>query len=291
MRFFLVAILCSPAAFGARLGLYPLSLPDGQEQLAGTLAAQLHDGAAVLPGVQAFDLVAHSECAVDDAKCLATAARRAKLDAMISAEVTAAADGYAFHLREIGADGTLIHEQQGRVRGGPLDLSGALEHGVCALVDTAICEGEVRVLGASAAITVDGVERGMTPVILKLPVGRHVIKAGPGERRVRISYARTVTLYAATRAGAIALLDTPPAAPVEAVSVAPLAQPRAQASSVLFGSGAGLLAAAVGVGLYAHSNPSSDPARYGTLALGAMGVGAIVGAGLLLALTPDGGRF
>jgi hypothetical protein len=291
MRLFLAAVLGSPAALGGpavRVGLSPPAMPDGQAQIVPALAAQIRDGAVGLPGVAAFALSADS-CAPDEAACLAEAARQAKLDAMVSAAVTAKTAGYAFHLREVSAAGQLLGERRGEVRGGPLDLSGALEHGVCELLGAARCEGGLRILGAPVAVSVDGVERGTPPVIVQLPVGRHVVRADGAERRVRVSYGRTVQITA--RDGT--LLDDsapaapPVAAPVEAVSASRPPQQRAQASRALLGSGLGLLAAAVGVGLYAHASPS-PAASYAAYALAATGAGAVVGAGLLLALTPSG---
>lgn len=314
MRTLALVLLCSSSALAApgRIGLYPLSLPAGQEQLGDRLSAQLHDGAAALPGVRAFDLVAHSACGADDAACLALAARHAGLEAMISAAVTASESGYRFRLREVAAGGALLNESRGEVRGGPLDLAGALEHGVCELLGAAPCEGELRVVGERRSpalpeevnavqeiVSVDGEPRGALPVALRLPIGRHTVKVGDAERRVRVSYDRTVRLTAAVRAGSLALLDAPdaPEAPLAAVAAAaPVSQPRAAAANVLFGSGVALLAAGAGVALYsstsagAHSN-----ARLGAAALAATGAGAVVAGGLLLLLTPSGaavqGRF
>lgn len=317
MRLFCAAFLCSFAALGApdvrsapsglrldptsgRVGLYPLVLPSGQEQLGGSLAAQLHDGAAALPGVRAFDLVAHSACGADEPPCLAAAARRAGLDAMISAAVTATAAGYAWHLRVVGADEKLLAERQGELRGGPLDLAGALEHGVCEALGAAPCEGVLRVgsgageqrsLVPSAAVNsvhlfVDGADRGALPVEVRLPVGRHAVKLGDSERRIRISFARTVRL-----AGP-ALLDEPEVAPLAAVSATPVpvGEPRRQASRILLASGVALLATAGGLGLYTGSTAATGPrtAGYAAAALAATGAGAIVAGGLLLALTPSG---
>lgn len=306
MRLFFAAFLCSFAALGApgHVGLYPLALPAGQEQLGDRLAAQLHEGAAALPGVRAFDLVAHSSCGADEAPCLAAAARNAGLEAMISAAVTASAAGYAFQLREVGADGKLLAETRGEIRGGPLDLAGALERGVCEVLGAAPCEGEVRVAAGeqrspapsgevnSVHLFVDGADRGALPVAVRLPIGRHSVKLGDSERRVRVSYARTVLLTAAMRAGAWALLDEPEAAPLAAVNAAPpvALEQRSRASRVLLATGAALLATAGGIGLYTGSTVSSGSrtAGYAAAALAATGAGAIVAGGLLLALTPNG---
>src|SRR5438477_3708605 len=105
-RLFFAALLASTAAFaGPRLiGLYPLP---AEFRL---LAPRLHDAVGAVPGVRAYDLIAHSACAPDEGECLAGAARRAGLDAMISADVT---DG-RWYLREFAAaDGALLHESSG----------------------------------------------------------------------------------------------------------------------------------------------------------------------------------
>ena len=314
MRTLVAVLLCSSSAFAApgRIGLYPLSLPDGIQQLEVRLAEQLRDGAAALPGVRSFDQVAPSSCGPDEAPCLAEAAQKAGLEAIISAAVTATGSGYRFQLREVAAGGALIHEARGEVRGGPLDLAGALEHGVCEMLSTAPCEGELRVVGEerhqSESAVVDGQDRGALPVTLRLPVGRHAVKVGEAERRVRISSGRTVQLTAAERAGALALLDDPAAAPavsvvrqaaaaapVEAVST-PAAQPRATAAHVLFGSGLALLTAGAGVAIYSATSAGSHTnAGLAAVALAATGAGALVAGGLLVALTPSGaalqGRF
>src|SRR5712691_12273503 len=105
--------LCAPARAGLpeRVGLYPLSLPDGQGQLQESLAAQLHEGAADLPGVKAFDLVAHSACAPDEGECLGAAARRAGVEAMVSAAIEATAQGYRWHLRAFALEGKVLAEE------------------------------------------------------------------------------------------------------------------------------------------------------------------------------------
>jgi hypothetical protein len=312
MRTFFVAVAVlffSAAAFGApgRIGLYPLSLPDGQEQLEGRLAAQIHDGASALPGVRAFDLVPHSACGADEAPCLAAAARQAGLEAMISAGVVATESGYRFQLREVAADGAMLRQSRGAVRGGPLDLAGALEHGVCELLGAAPCEGELQVAaeevspGAAALrVFVDGKDRGSLPAMVRLPVGRHAVKVGEAEQRVPISYARTVRLTAALRAGSLALLDDSPASsfvapvaapvPLAAVSAAPpVSQPRAMAARVLFGSGLALLAAGAGAAVYSGTAAGSrGNAGLAAAALAATGAGAMLAGGLLVALTPSG---
>ena len=306
MKFLLASLLVSSAALAApaRLGLYPLSLPLGQEQLGERLGAQLREGAASLPGVKSFDLLPHSSCGADEPPCLAEAARRAGLEAVISAQVIAFDNGYRWMLREVAGDGKLLAEKGGDIRGGPLDLEGALERGVCEMVGAAPCEGELRVAPGEAALSdrvsglrlrVDGADRGPLPATVRVPVGRHAVKLDEAERRVRISYSSTVRLTPVLRDGGLALLDEAEAqaAPVAAVSAtgAPAsAEPRARASRVLLLSGVGLLAAAGGIALYngSSSGPNSRNAGYAATALAATGAGAVVAGGLLFVLTPGG---
>jgi len=298
IRLFLAALGCSTAALAApeRIGLYPLALPGGQEQLGGRLAAQLHDGAADLPGVRAFDLVAHSTCAPDEGACLSAAARRAGLEVMISAAITATSSGYLWRLREFDAQGKVLNEARGETRGGPLVLAGDLERGVCETLGAAPCDGELTVAGAGgmeAHVIVDGADRGAAPLTARLAVGRHTVKLGADERRVRISYARTARLYAAMRAGAPALLEESEPRPVPALAVAAQPQPavieaRSRAARVLFGSGLSLLAVAAGAGLYATSAGGASTTAEVARMLAITGAGALVGAGLVVALTPSG---
>ncbi len=306
MKFLLASLLVSSAALAApaRLGLYPLSLPLGQEQLGERLGAQLREGAASLPGVKSFDLLPHSSCGADEPPCLAEAARRAGLEAVISAQVIAFDNGYRWMLREVTGDGKLLAEKGGDIRGGPLDLEGALERGVCEMVGAAPCEGELRVAPGEPALSdrvsglrlrVDGADRGPLPSTVRVPVGRHAVKLGEAERRVRISYSSTVRLTPVLRDGGLALLDEAEAqaAPVAAVSAtgAPAsAEPRARASRILLLSGVGLLAAAGGIALYngSSSGPNSRNAGYAATALAATGAGAVVAGGLLFVLTPGG---
>src|SRR5438067_1713049 len=116
--------------FAAFLGLYPVTMPAGQEQFAEQIAAQLHRGASTLLNVRPFDLVAPGACAPDETACLAGAARRAGLDAMLSTEVRRTPDGYRWALRDVAAGGKLLAERSGEVRGGPAALASVLEHGV-----------------------------------------------------------------------------------------------------------------------------------------------------------------
>jgi hypothetical protein len=325
----LVAVLlgfcaAARAARPERVGLYPLSLPDGQAQLEGRLAAQLHEGAAALPGVKAFDLVAHSACAPDEGECLGASAKLAGLQAMISARISATQHGYRWHLRAFALDGTLLGEERSELQGGPLDLAGALEHGVCALLGGAPCQGEIRIASdagvAGTRLFIDGEDRGALPIEkpLTASVGRHLVKAGADERRVRVSYGRSAHLACRLRAGAPALLDEAdlaPAAPRPQEGIS-LAGARSGAARVLLAAGAALLVGAAGAELYSRLESraldsryrsgaltEADASRYsaveraGVLAtvLAATGAGAIAAGGLVIALTPSGaalqGRF
>ena len=298
MRILSLVLLLSSAALGApgRIGLYPLQLPGGQEELAQRLAVQLHEGAATLPGVQAFDLVAHSACAPDEGGCLAQAARRAGLEAMIGAELHATPRGYSYRLRVFDLKGVEQGSAEGDVQGGPLDLAAALEHGVCEALGAAPCLGTLKLQSgddaAGAHLWLDGQDQGALPLgkALSLPVGRHVVKLGDDERRVRVSYGREARLSAGLRGGQLALLDAASpggvlavalaeATPRSALAIAPpaalsaAAAPRAlqperdRAVRVLFAGGAALLAAAAGVGLYSHLEANALDARYRSGAL------------------------
>jgi hypothetical protein len=305
---FACAVLLAPAASAEpeRVGLYPLALPNAPDEVASRLAEQLHDGAAALPGVRAFDLVAHSSCTAEDAGCLAAAARSAGLDAMVSAAVEKTESGYRWHLREVDASGALLHESSGETAGGPLDLAGDLERGVCeAAAGGAPCEGELRVGGSiDAHVFVDGTDRGAPPLHVRLPVGRHTVSlagaASPaGERRVRISYARNAALFAARRADGPVLLDQPDTVPLPALTATaepPVAEARSRAARILFGGGVALLGVAAGTALYAtYATDASHTAASFATALAITGAAAVAGAGLVLALTPSGaaveGRF
>jgi len=319
----LIALFASGAraAMPERIGLYPISLPEGQAALQESLAAQLHEGAADLPGVKAFDLVAHSACAPDEGECLGAAARRAGVEAMVSAAIEATAQGYRWHLRAFALEGKVLAEEKGEIQGGPLDLGGALELGVCSLLGAAPCLGEIRIASdagvASAHVFVDGEDRGALPIEkpISAAVGRHAVAVGQSdEKRVRVSYGRTARLVCSLRAGAPALLDeadlaAPAAAPADQIT---LAEARTRAAQILVAAGAGLLAAAAGAELYTHlgSQPVAGGSRSGALtqtnsgvrrtgilatALAFTGAGAIAAGGLVFALTPSGaalqGRF
>jgi hypothetical protein len=162
---------------GEAIGLYPLQLPRGQEQLQERLEAQLRDGAATLPRVRAFDLLPRRSCAADEGGCLAAAGRDASLSRMVSGQVEQTARGYRFTLRLFAAkDGALLKEEKAQVEGGPLDLAGGLENGVCALLGAAPCTGSLFVRAGEGAagvrLVVDGQEAGALPLErpLSLPV-------------------------------------------------------------------------------------------------------------------------
>ncbi|GAC1340838.1 MAG: hypothetical protein NVSMB23_11610 [Myxococcales bacterium] len=318
------ALRSANAARQESIGLSPLALPAGQEALQERLAARLHDGAAVLPGIRAFDLIPRGICLPDEGGCLAEAARGAGLDGIVSARIEARPQGYRFHVRAWTArDGALRGEEQGEVEGGPLDLAGALEHGVCAALGRAPCAGTLRVRveeGAGPArLVVDGQDLGSLPLAQPAPlaVGRHLVEAGGAERRVRISYGREAQLVRTARAGTPVLLDAAEAA-IDAVPAAALAEgpgprasgpDRAMVARFLVGAGAALLATSAGLELYARTNAAqADPrTRSGALAeagaspsrgantagtaallLGATGVGALAAGGLLFLATPGG---
>jgi len=276
------ALAAAPGAAGrasaaepGAAGLYPLQLPDGQRGFADKLAEQLRDGATGLPGQRGFALVPRGACLADEAMCLALLARRAGLGAMVAGRVMQTERGFTFELHLYGAaDGRERASQRGAVEGGPLDLAGGLEHGLCALLGGGSCEGALRVSGVGRArehLFVDGQDRGELPLSapLSLPVGRHLVRAGSDERRLRIAYGRETQLFCAERAGALELLDR---APVETlVATAPLAgrpsapalalnepaltvvSPRRRAAWLSLAAGAGLLMTAGGLELYARS--------------------------------------
>ena len=305
------------AVVSVRVGLYPLSLPDGQAQLQERLAAQLHEGAATLPGVKAFDLLPKSACAADEGACLAEVARRSGVDQVITAAVEKSEAGYRFHLR-VFEEGKLRDELAEEVRGGPLDLSAALEHGVCRAMGAAPCLGELQLASAGEVagprLLVDGLDRGALPAApLSLAVGRHPLKVGESELRVRVSYGRVAHARCEERQGAPALLDGAAAlAPLAASPADPLTpevRSRSRVALTLFSAGAALLVASAGAGLYSHVASSQLDARYqrGALtdadnarydgvrrtgilatALAATGAGAIAASGLVLAFSPDG---
>ena len=298
---FAASLVVCPAARAAapgRIGLYPLSLPAGQEGLEAPLAQGLHEGAAALPGVKAFDLVAHSSCGAAEGACLGAAAKRAGLEAMISAQIVPAAHGYAFHLRVYSTEGALLDEAEGEVQGGPLDLAGGLEHGVCRVLGAAPCLGALQIASAAdvagARLLIDGHDVGALPLAapLALPVGRHAVQvaaagagaARDGETRVRVSYGRTARLAAALRAGRPALTEgalpqavaaSPQAAfaPAPALATGQLPAPggvreaRSRAAISLFAGGAALLVAAGGAALYSRVESGALDSRYRSGAL------------------------
>ena len=308
------------AIASTRVGLYPVVLPEGQGALGERLAAQLHEGAANLPGVKAFVLVPRGSCQPDEGDCLASAAKSAGLDQMISTSVAATAHGYRYQLRLF--DGARLKEQlQEEVQGGPLDLAAALEHGVCRVLGAAPCLGELSVKSgedvAGTHLFVDGLDRGPFPIAaLQLAVGRHLVRAGTSEQRVRVSYGREVRLRSEARRGGPELLDdAAPVLPPLVLAAAPeplagsLVQGRSRAARVLVGAGAALLVASAGAALYSRIEAANLDSRYqrgalvdadasrysgvrrtGVLAtaLAATGAGAIAAGGLVLALSPGG---
>ena len=310
-------LLLLAAVASVRVGLYPLSLPDGQAQLQERLAAQLHEGAATLPGVKAFDLLPQSACAPDEGACLAEVARRTGVDQTLTAAVDKTAAGYRFHLR-LFEQGRLRDELSEEVVGGPLDLAAALEHGVCRAMGAAPCLGELQ-LGsgsdvAGQRLVVDGLDRGPLPQPpLQLAVGRHLLRVGESELRVRVSYGRTSRAHCEERQGAPALIDGA-AAPAPLLAAAPPPLPaevraRSRVALTLLSAGAALLVASAGAELYSRVAASqldsryqrgaltdADAGRYGSVrrtgilavALAATGVGAIAASGVVLALSPAG---
>ena len=195
----------------ARVGLYPVSLPEG-------IAAQLHDGAAALPGVKAFDVIAHGACAADEIDCLADSARRAGVDTMLAASVTGS---YRYVLRAVSSQGKLLGERRGEVSGDLQDLGGALERDVCEVLGAAPCEGYILSGG----------------ILSHVPIGMHTA----GGERVRVSYGRTVRIGAPV--------------PLQAVSASVLPQPRATAGKAMLATGVLLLAGAVATQAFTHSAP------------------------------------
>lgn len=343
----LAPLLLAAAAHAARpseaVGLYPVALPEGHEAAQARVLAELHEGAAALPGIRVFDLVGRSACAPDEGACLAEAARGSNLDAVVSAQVEAVATGYRFRVRAFSAPGGALRgEERGEVAGGPLDLEGALEHGVCAALGRGPCEGSLWVglvpgEDADGQLVIDGVDRGSLPLArpLLVPIGRHRVQAGAAEARVRVAYGRAVRLVATARDGEPALVDAegraapaiaePAAAPErESASAVARSRPGAPADAVaapapgaglegaparvlvarvLLGSGAALIAAGAGMGLYAAANapraqatPSGGAPAAGTgggastaaLLLAASGAGALAVGGIVVMATPGG---
>lgn len=307
-------LLLLAAVSAVRVGLYPLSLPPGDEPLKARLAAQLHEGAATLPGVSAFDLLPQTACAPDAAGCLADLARRTGVDQVLTVEVL---PGPAFHLRAF-ENGKLRDQLSETVQGGPLDLAAALEHGVCRVMGAAPCLGELQLSSAGEVagqrLLVDGLDRGPLPAApLQLAVGRHLVKVGESELRVRVSYGRTAHARCEERQGAPALLEGAPVSVSALLASAPAPSPevrsRSRVALTLFSAGAALLVASAGAELYSRTAASQLSARYraGALsdadagryasvrrtgilatALAASGAGAIAASGLVLALSPSG---
>ncbi len=319
LNFILLAAVTS-----VRVGLYPLSLPEGQTQLQERLAAQLHEGAATLPGVTAFDLLPKSSCEPDEGACLAEVARMSGVDQIVTAAVAKTEAGYRFHLR-VFEQAKLRDEVAEEVQGGPMDLAAALEHGVCRAMGVAPCLGELQLDSgdevAGQHLSVDGLDRGALPAPpLQLAVGRHVLKVADSELRVRVSYGRATRARCEERQGAPVLIDGSAAVlaltVLPAKAIGPDAQARSRVATTLFSAGAALLVASAGAALYSQvaanqldwryqrgALSDADASRYAAVhrtgilavALAATGAGAIVASGLVLALSPDGasvtGRF
>ncbi|MBS2024987.1 MAG: hypothetical protein JST92_21520, partial [Deltaproteobacteria bacterium] len=219
----------------------------------------------------------------------------AGLTEIVSAQVSQKEKGYAIVLRLFDArTGDEKNTHKAQVEGGPLDLAGALEHGVCSLLGAAPCVGQVSVrtdptgckVGAFAPkLFVDGKEDQTLPLAkaLSLPVGRHSIRAGSGEeRRVRVSYGRETKLFCEVRAGTPELSDdvidaaplvladkpaavrAPQGAPSGALDAkgAPKLSPQAAGGRLLVAGGLALLAVAAGTGLYANLRSNTLDERY-----------------------------
>ncbi len=311
---------------GERVGLYPFALPDGQRAFADQLTAQLRDGAAGLPNLQSLKALAHGACLTDESTCLAAAARNDALTEMVAGRVLATPKGFAFELHLFAADdGRELSVQRGTIEGGPLDLAGGLEHGLCKLLGGAPCEGSLLVAGAGVVgthLVVDGRDLGTVPLSapVSLPVGRHLVRAGNDERRIRIAYGRETRIVCAAKTGEVALLDgdgAPSAlsgeAPADAVAAVPASTAetsvRTRAARLVLAAGGALLMTAGGVELYARVQgavldnryqrgqlTSADAASYGrvhsagvaALIVGATGLGALAVGGTLFLLSPDG---
>jgi hypothetical protein len=186
----------------------------------------------------------------------------------------------------------------------------------------------LQVAGAGVVGThllVDGRDLGTLPLSapIALPVGRHLVRAGNDERRVRIAYGRETQIVCAAKTGEVALLDGDGApnaqvapiveAPTEAVSTAPSAtgetSVRTRAARLALAAGGALLMTAAGVELYARVQSAvldnryqngqltaADSASYShvhtagvaALLVGATGLGALAVGGTLFLLSPDG---
>lgn len=302
IRVLVVALLsCASAARaespGEMVGLYPFALPRGDKAQAQRIAGWVRQGSAALPGVRDFQLVESGACLPDEGRCLGLVATAAKLDAVVSARVDEHERGYRWHLRRFGPGGALPSEEQGEVVGGPLDLAGALEGGVCKLLRVKDCTGELRVETDAAAVGVhlfvDGRDVGALPLRqpVSLPVGRHAARLGAAEQRVRISQGRAATIFAGQLEGALSLAEQPAPVATAANTTSPavksgptrlysaayttvpiaLREPTSDGRSLvgraLVAGGIGLLAAGAGVGLYAQLEGHRLDERYraGTL--------------------------
>ena len=204
-----------------------------------------------------------------------------------------------------------------------------MEHGLCVLLGGDPCEGSLKVRdesGGGAHIVIDDKDRGALPLTLSLPVGRHLVRVGSDERRVRIALGRETSLLATQRSGALALQDddaaaranpnppAPAAALVSSSSAQPLASettlsPRGRAARLILAAGGALLMTSAGVELYARAQSAvldgrytsgqltaADASSYGhvhtagvaALLLAATGAGALATGGLLWLISPGG---
>jgi hypothetical protein len=282
------------------LGLYPVELPDGLTGFADKLAAQLRDGALGLPKISAAQKLARQSCMFDEPGCLAEVAKSAQVSRVVSGKVRVAPQGYAFELRLIDArDGRELGTQTGAVVGGPLDLAGGLEHGLCELMGGAPCTGTVHLQSEGSDgvhVSIDGADRGALPLpALALPVGRHLIRAGDQERRVRISYLRETQLACAGSGSQLTLTDlgsdaiqgvaSDPMAPINPgapSSAAPQSSlpsrtpanfpspsgakldPRTRAGRLMLALGGALLMTSAGLEIYARAESNTLEHRYQT---------------------------
>lgn len=286
---------------GERVGLYPIALPWADRAQGLRLAAWIQEGAATLPGVRSLEVISEGACLPDEGRCLGLAAKTAKLDAILSARVDATERGYKWRLRRFLSNGEPRGEEQGEVIGGPLDLAGSIEGGVCRVLGAAPCAGELQI-AAEPALTgqhlfVDGRDAGALPLArpLSLPIGRHAVRVAASERRVRVSQGKVARVFAGQGASGPSLSEEPVAAaapnatseappllaaaagPTRLYSAAyvphpialrtPTADGRTIAVRALVASGLGLIAAGAGVGLFAQIEGHRLDQRYRSGAL------------------------
>jgi hypothetical protein len=282
------------------LGIYPVELPDGLTGFADKLAAQLRDGALGLPKISAVQKLTRGACLFDEPGCLAEVAKSAQVSRLVSGKVRVAPQGYGFELRLIDArDGRELGTQTGGVVGGPLDLAGGLEHGLCELMGGDPCTGTVHVQGDGSDgvhVSIDGADRGALPLpALALPVGRHLIRVADQEKRVRIAYLRETQLACAGSGSQLTLTDlgtdliqgvaSDPMAPINpgaptvaapqsalpsstptnyASASSAKMDPRTRAGRVLLALGGALLMTSAGLEIYARAESNTLERRYQT---------------------------